>query len=388
MTTAALLGLTVLVLLVGAYLVWRRAAPPRPARIAAKRSVAPRETLSGAAFSAHAVGAPANVPVPWPSAPAEAAAAQWPVPPALATFRFHRADELAVQQHEALVAALRQISRPPRSLHKLISPAFLASASSTEMSELVASEPLVAAKVLSTVNSPLYALQQPVANIGQAITFLGMNTVRGICVRYMLDESFQIGDAATQRTFEQLWAASALASELCLRSAQQLQLPDAGALVTQVVLYFVGHMAVATLPQCRNSTGLTDLSLDLTQRYHAQQQALGLCAPDIGRLLMSEWELPASIVESVGDIDRVLITPAQGLDATTALRRALPYLSARLAERLAAGTLADLASWELATDEAPSSHHLRGYLSAKQQTALQQVFGSADTQKALRPLLA
>lgn len=375
MTSPLILALIVLALAVVAFLVLRRAAPrrddtPRPPRPVAAASPLPAvRTTASATIS------------PEPPAPAR------PLPPELATFRIVSAQDLPAAQRDALTEALRHIPRPPRSLHQLISPDFLATATSVEMSDLVMSEPLIAAKVLSTVNSPLYGLQRSVTSIGQAITFLGMNAVRSICLRYMLDESFKASDPATQRVFEQLWNASAVASELCSRLTKQLHLADAGALVTQVVLSFVGHMAVATLPQTRTQPALTDLSLDLVQRYSAQQAALGLCAPEIGRLLMQAWELPASIVQGVGDIDLVLTHPAGELDTSAATRRAVAYLSARLGERLAAGTLGALAQWNLASDTAISTHHLAGYLQAQQQAALQGVLHAPEMQAALGQLL-
>jgi HD-like signal output (HDOD) protein len=309
------------------------------------------------------------------------------LPPELAAFQITPAQDLPQAQRDALTEALRHIPRPPRSLHQLISPEFLATATSVEMSELVMSEPLIAAKVLSTVNSPLYGLQRSVTSIGQAITFLGMNTVRSICLRYMLDESFKAGDPASQRVFERLWTASAVASELCSRLTKQLHMPDAGTLVTKVVLSFVGHMAVATLPQSRSQPALTDLSLDLVQRYSAQQQALGLCAPEIGRLLMAAWELPASIVQGVGDIDLTLTHAVGELETAAATRRAVAYLSARLAERLAGGGLGVLSSWDLAADTAICTHHVAGYLQPQQQAALQGVLKAPDTQAAVAQLL-
>ena len=209
MTSPLFLLIIVLVLAVVAYLVLRKAAPRRGDPPSNTRRAEP----------------PASPPAYLPTTP-NAAAAPLPeparaVPPELASFQIQPAQDLPPAQRDALVAALRQIPRPPRSLHQLISPEFLATATSVEMSELVMSEPLIAAKVLSTVNSPLYGLQRSVTSIGQAITFLGMNTVRGICMRYMLDESFQATDASTRRVFEQLWTASAVASELCSRLTKQ-----------------------------------------------------------------------------------------------------------------------------------------------------------------------
>ena len=375
MTSPLILALIVLALAVVAFLVLRRAAPrrddtPRPARPVA--AATPLQAPPSAANTA---------PPPAPPTPAR------PLPSELVTFRIVSAQDLPTAQRDALIEALRHIPRPPRSLHQLISPDFLATATSVEMSDLVMSEPLIAAKVLSTVNSPLYGLQRSVTSIGQAITFLGMNAVRSICLRYMLDESFKATDPATQRVFEQLWNASAVASELCSRMTKQLHLPDAGTLVTKVVLSFVGHMAVATLPQSRTQPALTDLKLDLVQRYSAQQAALGLCAPEIGRLLMQAWELPASIVQGVGDIDLVLTHPAGELETSAATRRAVAYLSARLGERLAGGTLGALAQWDLTSDTAICTHHLAGYLQAKQQATLQGVLHAPELQTALGQLL-
>lgn len=382
MTSPLMLALVVLVLAVVAFLVLRRAAPPRDNHATRRPPAAPGVSTDMPAPSG-ASETPQPTPAPLPTAPLP----ERPLPAALASFRIVGAQELPQTQRDALSETLRHIPRPPRALHQLMSPDFLASATSAEMSELVMSEPLIAAKVLSTVNSPLYGLQRAVTSIGQAITFLGMNTVRSICMRYLLDASFQASDPATRRVFDQLWAASAVASELCVRLSKQLQLPEPGALVTQVVLSFVGHMAVATLPASRSTPALTDLSLDLVQRYGAQQTALGLCAPEIGRLLMSVWELPASIVLGVGDIDLALTEPAGGQDPTAATRRAVAYLSARLGERLAGGALRDLGGWDLASDDAVCSHHLAGYLQASQRATVQAVLKAADTQTSVAQLL-
>ena len=169
------------------------------------------------------------------------------VPPALVAFRWLRIDDLESTRRESLLGAIKGIPRPPHSLQKLLSPAFVAHASSAELVELVMGEPLIAAKVLSSVNSPFYGLHKPVTGIGQAVTFLGMNTVRNICVQYMLAEAFKPRLATSQKAFDGIWRASAIASELAVRLSKALNLPEQGALSTQVVLGFVGHLAAASL---------------------------------------------------------------------------------------------------------------------------------------------
>ena len=131
-----------------------------------------------------------------------------PLPAELASFVWKREAELEPARRDTLLAAVRGIPRPPRSMQQLLSPEFLASASSADLSELVMGEPLIAAKVLATVNGTFYGLQKPVTSIGQAVTFLGINTVRSICLQYMLAEAFKPGLASSQKVFDSIWKAS------------------------------------------------------------------------------------------------------------------------------------------------------------------------------------
>lgn len=45
--------------------------------------------------------------------------------------------------------------------------------------------------MLAAVNSPAYGLGRPVAGVGQAVTFMGLNSVRAICMQYALMQAFQ-----------------------------------------------------------------------------------------------------------------------------------------------------------------------------------------------------
>lgn len=308
------------------------------------------------------------------------------MPAELASFRVIRHPELATVQQDDLLAALRQIPRPPRALQQLVSPDFINKASSTEMAELVMSEPLIAAKVLACVNSPLYGLKTPVINIGQAITFLGMNTVRGICIQYMLEESFKAPTPELKKVFDTLWKASALASELCARLAQKMRVTNAGSLVSKVVLSFLGHLATATLLQKEQAVALSSLSL--LDQTRTEQELLGLGATEIGAMLMREWALPDGIIEDVQDLDAILVTPIGTTYTRRAGRLALGYLCARLGERLARGQLPDLESFDPLTDDSVDFFHLQGYLNAPAFSTLTECLHAPDVVGPLRQLNA
>jgi HD-like signal output (HDOD) protein len=283
-----------------------------------------------------------------------------PAPPELAALVWRREDDLDASQRQALVSAVRNIPRPPGSLQRLLSPDFVAHASSAELSELVMGDLMIAAKVLGNVNAPFYGLRHPVTNIGQAVTFLGMNSVRNICLSHLLAEAFGPRLASSQHVFDTIWKASAIASELSARLSKALNLPDQGGLSTQVVLGFVGHLASASLMP---PAELADwLARDRLARTAHEQALLGLSAGEIGGLLLQSWTLPSALVAEVGDIHRLLVTPASAIHPARLSRLALSYLCSRLGERLALGQLRSLADYDPMQDLGADTHHLRGCL--------------------------
>lgn len=336
--------------------------------------------------------APADRPLPAldhvghvdPADPPRANTEPSPPPPAIASLALLRAADLSPEQRDQLVAALGRFPPPPQALQRLSSPEMLASASSAEIAKLVAAEPQIAAKVLATVNSAFYGLRAPVDGIGHAITFLGLNTVRSIALKQMLATSLQTTDASQARAIERIWLASSLASELCARSAQHLRLPDHASLVTQVMLSFVGHLAAALLQPA--DAAATDLARPLAERVDATQGAVGLPPSEIGALLTQAWELPERIVDSVAEIDRVLVTPASAA-GTAAAGTALCYLCARLGERLAAGTLRELADFDPAAADI-DLFHLRGYLDAAPLAGVVDYLRSAALATGMRHMLS
>ena len=314
-----------------------------------------------------------------------------PAPAALLAFVWQRAEGLPAERKQQLLDGLRKTPPPSRAFHQLISPQFVARASSGELSDLVIGEPQVAAKLLVLVNSAAYGLQSPVSSIGQAVTFLGLNSVRSICLQYMLSASFKAGTPAQQQRFDEIWFASAVASELCFRLAQQLRLPDPGALVTQVVLSFLGHFAATASMQDSASAGSAASAepQNLLARAQAQQAQLGTPAAEIGGLLLQQWALPAGLIASVVDIDRLLVTPPGEHEAGRAAALAVCYLSARLGEKLSRGETVDLSRFDPHGQPDADYFHLTAYLDALPQLArLLDVLQGQDLIRAVQTMMS
>lgn len=380
--TYALIGLALLATLAAAGILLLRArtaartpAPPL-ARAAAQAARVPQAV---SVPSTPKAGMATTTPQPAPT----------PMPDDLAAFHWAGPETLSTARQQALVDAIRSLPRPPAALHQLLSPQFLERANSNELADLITGEVRIAAKVLATVNSPFYGLKQPVSGIGQAVTFLGLNTVRSICLQYLLDDSFRPGNTQLKQAYDQIWAASALASELCAQLSPRLSIPDSGALVAQVLLSFLGHLATASLMLQQPGAALSAAGLLARTRW-AQDQ-LGLGAGEIGGLLLQEWGLPSAIVDEVRSIDRLLVTPAGALPPQRSQRLAVAYLCARLGERLALtdGTApADLTGFDLDSETGADFFHPRGHLAVPALARLNDHLQAADLNRQLQALRA
>lgn len=279
--------------------------------------------------------------------------------------RLNRHETLPPPVRDALLSELRTIPRPPRALHQMLSSEFLGRASSNELGDLVMSEPVVAARVMAAVNSPLYGLRKAVTSVGPAITFLGLTTVRNLCVQYLLSENMAPKDPALRGEFDTLWKASAIASELCLHLGKQLRLPDVGGMATQLVLSYVGRLAAAALLQRRQAeravTRLPD-GLGLVERALAEQERLGLSSGELGALLMHDWGLPGESIAETRGIAQIAFVPAPASDPMRSARLAVCAISAVLADRIAHGELLDLAAYRASQDPSDDLRALRQHL--------------------------
>lgn len=243
------------------------------------------------------------------------------------------ADQMEQAAKDAILEKVRSIPRPPRAMEQLLSQDFIKKASSVELSNLVKSEPTIVAKLIATVNSPLYNLRNPVQNTGQAITFLGVNQVRGLCLQIMLADCFPSKDARMGKALDAVWQSNRAAGLLLPKLASAYKLEDASSLSSRVILSFVGQLAMVGLMP---PTSLATWSrLGRVLRCRMEQDFVSINASELGALVLKSWQLHDSLVRDVVAIDRVLVDPLQASVAEDPHASAVGFLNVWMAEQLA-----------------------------------------------------
>ena len=348
------------------------------------RSKPPKATVTASQSGlVRRTGMPVQAPVDHPDATRCLSAEQ---PRSLVLGESISTDSIPADQRDILLQELRGLPRPPLSLHQLVSPAFLDGASSGAISDLIMGDAQIAAKVLALVNSPFYGLSKPVMSVGQAVTFLGLNSIRTICLNYMLEASFPTLSPERKQTFNTIMKASTLAGELCNHLSHRLDLPERGSLSTQVVLSFLGHLAATALMPSESHLWIPEFGL--IERAQAEQKTLGLTANQLGTLLMQEWGLPAILIHQVACIDRYCspcIAHSPGQDNG---RLAYGYLCARLGEKLALESVTDLSSYDLVDDNSADLRTFGSHIDATQLALLNGILRSVGMRNALERITA
>jgi hypothetical protein len=187
----------------------------------------------------------ATMPMDLDAGPAPSPGAVVPLPSELKTWSPISADSLPPQRLQGIAKTFHDVPRPPRLLSRLAALDLTGASGSQELVNLINGEPLIAAKVLAAVNAPAYGLQRPVSAVDQAVTYLGLNTVRSICMHHALQQGFRSDSPDRAGRLKRIWRASALASELALQTSQRVNLPDTAGLACSVLLSFLGQLAVS-----------------------------------------------------------------------------------------------------------------------------------------------
>lgn len=249
----------------------------------------------------------------------------------------------------------QQFKRP----HPLLQPLTKSTFETKELFDLIKTDPEITAKILNAVNSPLFALRKPITSISHAIIFLGVNAVKNIAIQFAVENSMQQSTVEQKLAYQKLWKASYMASSICLLMAQHLAKENAAELSTQCLLCYLGDMALITYKPALAADYIEPQSL--YQRVRRSQKLLNTNAALVGKSIVNQWRLPASIEEAVQQHLSILTNNHLPYDfPDPAVQNALlSYIACRIGDLVAFSGLRDLSQMEKVCAE--SLHSLDFY---------------------------
>ncbi len=152
----------------------------------------------------------------------------------------------------------------------------------------------MASKILQLVNSSFFGLMRPIASISQAVSYLGLNTIRHLVFVQAMFEEFRGTDIAYfEREQSRLL--------LCARIARQLiaDKKQADAASTAALLHDVGILVMANRMPNEHQKNCDLATSQRVPLHVAERQRLGTTHAEIGAYLLGLWGLPYDVIDPV-----------------------------------------------------------------------------------------
>lgn len=197
----------------------------------------------------------------------------------------HLVDEVLAE-----IASMQNFRSEHRQLNRILNDPSLKIGS--ELSKMVTSDPVLAAKILNTVNSPYYGLPQKVDAIGHALLLLGVVQLREILYRNGLLKLFRTEDPVQNEITETLWR-HATATSICASHLHGVYGGmNRGTLFTLGLLHDIGKLILLKWV----GAGKYQANLTLAE----EDRLFGINHAIIGRMALESWgfsDLMVSVIE-------------------------------------------------------------------------------------------
>ena len=165
-----------------------------------------------------------------------------------------------------------------------------------ELVEMIECDPVIAMKVLSTANSPLYGYSRQVASIQHAVVILGFRNVSRLAISFATSEVFSGGGKARGR--QSLFYHSLGCASVARQLADEGGEIDADLAYLGGVMHDVGKLVLFDVVADEHPDILSEQMDD--QRDQWERERFGISHSDIGMKCGERWGLPPEICTAIG----------------------------------------------------------------------------------------
>jgi len=178
----------------------------------------------------------------------------------------------------------------------------------------------MSAKVLQLANSGLFGASGRIGSAAEAVTFLGLDTIRTLLLTLHAFSEFQPG-GASNFSMQSLWSHSMATGALAERIIQSMPsgAPGQGHMRMIGLLHNTGRLVLAAnLPESFEQAHRLAAEKEIVH-WEAEREVFGATHAEVGAYLFGLWGLPETIVEAVAYHHSPARCPHPGSAMLTAL---------------------------------------------------------------------
>jgi HD-like signal output (HDOD) protein/CheY-like chemotaxis protein len=169
-----------------------------------------------------------------------------------------------------------------------------------DVAEVVARDIGMTAKLLKLVNSAFFGLKRQISSPVEAVTFLGLDTIKALVLAVNAFSCFD-GKANGPISMETIWAHSLHVAKwsrkiACFENASQKEIDEC---FTAGMLHDVGKLALCNNLPAGYREALEVVDRDGLTMPAAEEKIFGANHAEIGGYLLRLWGLPARVVDTI-----------------------------------------------------------------------------------------
>jgi putative nucleotidyltransferase with HDIG domain len=199
---------------------------------------------------------------------------------------------------QRLAAAVDSMPAFPKSVQKILELTRDINSTPKDLVQVIDKDPVVTVKILKVVNSAYYSLPKQITSIGNAVVYMGFNTIKNLALSIaaigMLPKDNAAGFDSQQYLLHSL-ATAAIAKQLALKldDADPMDCFIAG------LLHDFGKVVFAQFMPAEFSRALQASKNNGTSLHLALQQEIGADHAVVGAMLVEKWRFAPALIETI-----------------------------------------------------------------------------------------
>ena len=228
----------------------------------------------------------------------------------------------SVPQREALRRFAAEIAdlRPlPAVAMQVLATSERGPASARDLADLIATDQVLAARLLRLANSAYYGVSREISTVQEAVVLLGFRQVRSTAVAASILGAMP---PATSIDYGEFWEFSVTVGLVAELTAESYGTSSEHAF-SAGILHNIGRLALDQYAPALLADAIADASERHTSVHEAQRVLLGYTDADLGGEIAAAWLFPPDLVEAVASHTRpsTMFPDRTGLAAITAQAR-------------------------------------------------------------------
>lgn len=147
-------------------------------------------------------------------------------------------------------------------------------------------DPVISAKLIQVVNSPIYRSANPISNCFDAVNRLGLTTTRNLVTAFSMKNLTKSKNPSTKKLVQHNWLQSIKVSSISHTLAQLTQKADPDEALLAGLLHNIGVLPILTFADSLPEGTFQPMDIDLCiNEIHGQ----------IGSIVLEKWKLPSNL---------------------------------------------------------------------------------------------